>query len=220
MQQQRHKNSGPDAHQSPCAAVLLQRNTLEAMRRQMVQFAAKKLSDPHAAEDVVQEALVGALKNARFFTGGSTVKTWMFAILKNKIVDNLRQRMKLREVQGTLDEHDEYGNSCVACEARSLWSNDAHTPARTDPVEALRLRQFWEMFEQCLQTLPPQQSTVFVLREVIELDASEICNSVGITTTHLHVMLHRARRKLRTCVQSEWHNRPVENTACTPPSRC
>lgn len=54
---------------------------LEQIRRQMLKFATLQLSDAHLAEDVVQEALVGALKNARSFGGRAALKSWVFAIL-------------------------------------------------------------------------------------------------------------------------------------------
>ena len=67
---------------------------LEQIRRQMLKFATLQLSDSHLAEDVVQEALVGALKNARSFGGRSALKSWVFAILKNKIADALRHSIE------------------------------------------------------------------------------------------------------------------------------
>lgn len=51
----------------------------------MLKFAILQLSDPVVAEDAVQEALAGALKNVSTFAGQAAIKTWVFAILKNKI---------------------------------------------------------------------------------------------------------------------------------------
>ncbi len=62
---------------------------LQGLRQQMLRFASSQLSDASLAEDVVQEALIGALKNARSFGGRAALKTWVFAILKNKIADAL-----------------------------------------------------------------------------------------------------------------------------------
>ena len=58
---------------------------LETLRQQMLKFANLQISDTHLAEDAVQEALIGALKKADSFGGRSAFKTWVFAILKNKI---------------------------------------------------------------------------------------------------------------------------------------
>ncbi|MCY1367808.1 RNA polymerase sigma-70 factor [compost metagenome] len=60
------------------------------------------------------------------------------------------------------------------------------------------------MFELCLEGLPGQQGRVFMMREYIGLDAREICAEVGITSTNLNVMLHRARLRLRECLENRW----------------
>ena len=63
---------------------------LDSLRRQMLSFARLQLDDEHLAEDAVQEALAGALKNASSFSRQSTLKTWVFSILRKKIADVLR----------------------------------------------------------------------------------------------------------------------------------
>lgn len=51
------------------AAILSDTAFLNDLRRQMIKFATLQLSNSHAAEDAVQEALMGALKNAKSFAG-------------------------------------------------------------------------------------------------------------------------------------------------------
>ncbi len=70
---------------------------LGELRRQMLKFATLQLNNPDLAEDAVQEALIGAIKNASSFARKAAFKTWVFAILKNKIADTLRQRHRLVE---------------------------------------------------------------------------------------------------------------------------
>lgn len=50
---------------------------LESLRRQMLRFATLQLSDANLAEDAVQEALIGALRNAHSFGGRAALKTWV-----------------------------------------------------------------------------------------------------------------------------------------------
>ncbi|MFZ2662825.1 MAG: sigma-70 family RNA polymerase sigma factor, partial [Rhodoferax sp.] len=76
-------------------SVLADTAFLNDLRRQMIKFASLQLSNSHAAEDAVQEALMGALKNAKSFAGRAALKTWVFAILRNKIADSLRQKMRM-----------------------------------------------------------------------------------------------------------------------------
>lgn len=61
-----------------------------AVRRDMLKFAQLQLRDAALAEDAVQEALLAALAGGRSFAGRSALKTWVFSILRNKIVDLIR----------------------------------------------------------------------------------------------------------------------------------
>ena len=73
-------------------------------------------------------------------------------------------------------------------------------------------KQFWRVFEACLDHLPPNTGRVFMMREFLGFDTEEICAQLSITSTNLHVILHRARHKLRGCMEMGW-GRPGE-TAC------
>lgn len=73
--------------------------SISAIRRDMLRFARLQLRDSGAAEDMVQEALMAAMTGAKRFAGRSAFKTWMFAILRNKIVDHIRASS--REICGS-----------------------------------------------------------------------------------------------------------------------
>ena len=179
---------------------------LEDLRLQMLKYANLQLQDPQLAEDAVQEALVGALQNAGAFGGRAALKTWVFAILKNKIADALRQRQRLIAASNLLHA-DEDGEEDVSTlfDRNGHWHR-AETPSDwSDPEESFRDKQFWAVFEACLNGLPPRCARVFMMREFVELDTDEICAVVGITVSNLHVLLHRARLRLRKCLGNKWH---------------
>lgn len=67
---------------------------LADLRQQMLKFALLQLRDNAAAEDAVQDALMGAMKNAEQFTGKAAFKSWVFAILKHKIIDGIRGKSR------------------------------------------------------------------------------------------------------------------------------
>ncbi len=67
---------------------------LVVLRRQMHKFALLQLADTESAEDAVREVLMSALKNQASFKSRASLKTWVFAILKNKIADILRQNKR------------------------------------------------------------------------------------------------------------------------------
>lgn len=187
-----------------CSALLADSGFIENLRRQMLKFATLQLSDANAAEDAVQEALIGALKNARSFAGRAALKTWVFAILKHKIADILRQKQRTVDASSLLREDQEDEDFSQLFDQRGFWQAEQRPAAWPHPEEALRAGEFWQVFEACLEKLPGKQARVFMMREFVELDAREICEAVGVSTSNLHVLLHRARLRLRECLANGW----------------
>jgi RNA polymerase sigma-70 factor (ECF subfamily) len=174
------------------------------LRRQMLRFASLQLGDEHLAEDAVQEALIGALKNVDSFDGRAAFKTWVYAILKNKITDTLRHKQRHVSASSLLHDTDEDDDYADFFDDRGHW-HDHETPAAwAHPESSLQQNQFWEVFEACLEHLPEQQARVYMMREMIELESAEICEVVAISLSNLNVMLHRARLRLRECLEDSW----------------
>jgi len=174
------------------------------LRERMLKFASLQLADAGLAEDAVQEALAGALRNAKAFAGRSAFRTWVFAILRNKIADQIR--FKRRQSQliamplGNFPDEDEPRYF----DAKGHWAPENRPSDWGNPEVELLGKDFWRVFEACLDHLPPDQGRVFMMREFVEMETSEICAEVGITTTNLHVLMHRARLRLRNCLEGHW----------------
>ena len=191
-------------HDLPEISVLTDTAFLNELRRQMLKFATLQLSDSHLAEDAVQEALMGALKNAKSFAGRAALKTWVFAILKNKIADVLRQKQRLVDASSLLREDEEKEDFSELFDQKGFWQKDERPANWGNPQDSLHQNQFWKVFEICLEGLPGHQARVFMMKEFVELDSQEICATVGISTSNLNVMLHRSRLRLRECLENNW----------------
>ncbi|MES2888219.1 MAG: sigma factor, partial [Pseudomonadota bacterium] len=61
-------------------------------RSALIRFAQRKLQDPALAEDVVHDVFEAVLSGRAAFAGRSLLRSWLTGILKNKIVDLIRQR--------------------------------------------------------------------------------------------------------------------------------
>lgn len=195
----------PDvANQSSQRAWMHDSAYLSDLRRQMMRFATLQLSDAHLAEDAVQEALIGAMKNTQKFAGRAAFKTWVFAILKNKIADTLRQRHRMVDAGQFLSPDGEEDDSGDLFDRKGFWQLDERPQAWAHPETAIKNDEFWRVFETCLQRLPGHQARVFMMREFVDLDSKEICTSLDISMSNLNVMLHRARLHLRKCLENRW----------------
>ena len=177
---------------------------LVTLRSQMLKFATLQLGDSHQAEDAVQEALAGALKNAKSFAGKAALKTWVFAILKNKIADILRHRQRQLNRTSQLHQDDEGEDFAMLFDHKGHWQAEEKPQDWGNPETMFRQQQFWQVFEACLDGLPPQQARIFMMREFVGLESEEICIAVSISTSNLFVMLHRARLRLAKCLEHKW----------------
>lgn len=178
---------------------------LASLRRDMIAFARMQLRDAALAEDAVQEALAAALDGVERFSGASAMKTWVFGILRNKIVDGIRQQARSTPASAFVaaDEGLDQAFETLFKE-NAHWHPAVRPTAWGDPEETLREKGFWTAFETCLEHLPANTARVFMMREVMELDTAEICAELEISAGNCHVILHRARAALRGCLEQVW----------------
>lgn len=175
------------------------------LRGYLLRYARLQLRNEAWAEDAVSETLLAALARPQSFAQRSQLKTWLVGILKHKLVDSLRSRR--REVC-LPDGADGGGDELDAL----MFQADGHfvTPPSDwgDPERALASRQFFEVLETCAEKLPPAMARVFMMREWLEMESDEICRELGLTATNLYVQLHRARLRLRECLELRWFAAP------------
>jgi len=174
---------------------------LESLRPYLLRYALLQLRDRDSAEDVVQETILAALEGRARFAGQSTAKTWLTGILKHKIIDLLRRRQREEPLVTNED-----GSEADAVDA--MFQADGHwltTPADWgNPARALEDKRFREAFALCTKAMPVRNARVFMMREVLDMSSSEICEALDITPANLWVMLHRARLSLRACIEIKW----------------
>jgi RNA polymerase sigma-70 factor (ECF subfamily) len=177
---------------------------IEAHRPYLMRYALLQLRDVTAAEDAVQETLLAALQAGSRYAGKSTVRTWLTGILKHKIIDHVRRQSR----ETPLEEDRELRVDPDADAANTLFTEDGHWQEFPSdwgaPDRSFESKQFWEVFEMCVQVMPARTARVFVMREVLELSTEEICKELAITTTNCWVLLHRARLALRACLEHKW----------------
>jgi len=165
----------------------------------MYQYALARLRDQAKAEDAVQESLLAALSALDRFRGEAAERTWLFGILKHKILDQYRR--DAREVPiGDEEEADALINQTF--DSGGSWR--VRPVAWQDPGRDLERDEFWAMFERCLDGLPQTLAATVRLVEIDELDSDETCKALGISATNLGVRLHRARLRLRECIERSW----------------
>lgn len=170
----------------------------------LYRYAFLRLRDRDAAEDLVQETLVAALGARKKFAGQSSERTWLIGILKHKIADHWRRVARTAPIEALpdADDPDELLERFFDPSNRNHWR--VRPPAWSDPDGALEDKQFWRALADCIGALPPAQAQAFSLTEFDGLDGAETCKVLGVAPTNLWVMLHRARLRLRQCLENNW----------------
>lgn len=168
----------------------------------LYRFAYLRTRNESLAEDLVQETLLAAFCAKDRFAGASSERTWLIAILKNKLVDHRRRGGRETPLPDEADEiealFDQHGH----------WLSRPRDWGR--PHETLENQQFWRVLTDCLAALPGRLGEGFVLREIEGLSADEVCKILALTPSNLWVSLHRARMRLRLCLETQWFGREPE----------
>ena len=160
-------------------------------------FALARVNKREIAEDLVQETFLAAVQSQERFKGQSSEKTWLFGILKHKIVDHYRKNkatVLAQDLSNGSDNLDGFFNAKGGWQIRPQhWS--------ANPGKSQEVKEALDHFYQCLSGLPQRTADVFVYREIDGLNTDEICKLLGITPANCWVILYRARMLLRKCLE-------------------
>jgi len=165
----------------------------------LFRFALFRLSNEETARDMVQETLIAAWKAKKNFRGDSSLRTWLVGIMKHKITDLIRKEIRGRKLSDALENDP----TSSMFDKNDSWSKPVQG-WDDDPEHLYSNQQFLRTLQNCVSALPEQHRHVFTLRELNGEDTESVCNSCGISSTNLHVIMHRARLALRQCLEKNW----------------
>ncbi len=175
------------------------------LRDYLLKFSRLQLRNEAWAEDVVSETLLAALSKPQSFGNRSQLKTWLVGILKHKVIDALRQHG--REVCTSDNLHDSREDPLDYIGFKADGHFNEPPADWGNPEQQVSSRQFFEVLEACTQQLPAVQGRLFLMREWLELSSEDICKELQLTPTNLYVQLHRARLRLRECLELNWYGK-------------
>ena len=165
---------------------------------ELYRYALARVPTADAAEELVQETLLSALTAAANFRGEASERTWLFVILKRKLIDFYRRQA--RHTQVSLDDDDP--NDATFFEATNgHWRAEQQPVAWESADGELEQQELRQALHRCQQKLPAQQKAVFALRFLEEQTAEEICQELGLTSANYWVLIHRAKLHLRRCLE-------------------
>lgn len=171
---------------------------VELYTKDLYSYTQSKISNQQAVEDIVQNTFLAALESYRKFERESNPKTWLFAILKNKIADFLRSKYKEANINIALNPLE------ICFDENGAWE-ECHRPKNWHIEEqVLDNPEFMQVLRSCLDNLPSKWSSAIQLKYLHEQSSQNICNDLNISMVNYWQMIHRAKVMLRLCVESNW----------------
>lgn len=164
-------------------------------------YARTRIDDNELASDLVQETFLAALVGWEKFDRRSSEKTWLTAILKNKIFDAYRKKSNSLQKQTiSIDgaDTDEF------FEENGHWKEGRYPESFGIENVALENKEFDGILKSCLKKLPALWKSVFTMKHIDEESSENICARLEITPSNFWVISHRAKVSLRDCLQRNW----------------
>ncbi|HOE35140.1 MAG: sigma-70 family RNA polymerase sigma factor [Chloroflexi bacterium] len=170
---------------------------LDAFNRLVLQYqdaaynaAFRILSDPAAAEDATQEAVISMYRKLNTYRGGS-FKSWFLRIVTNACYDELRRRQRRPSVP--LEPENDEGE---LVDSPSWMEDDA-----PGPEEAASAKELEDAIQHCLADLEEKFRVVMVLVDIAGEDYESVCAIINRPMGTVKSRLARARQKMQDCLR-------------------
>ncbi len=162
-------------------------------------WAYKKTKNKHIAQDIVQDTFLAALQQIENFSHRSHPKTWLFAILNNKIADVYRKRKHIAVFETENDPQ----------ESSDMFTNDGMWKPEYLPAEwygesnLFDNPEFIDVWEQCLQRLPEKWLTTVEITYFEKKYAQDEPKET-LSKSNYWQILYKSRLQLRKCLELHW----------------
>jgi RNA polymerase sigma-70 factor (ECF subfamily) len=168
----------------------------------MVRFARTMLP-ASVVEDVVQETWIAVLKGIERFEGRATLRTWIYAVLRNKArrALGIEIRRRDREEAELSDEIDPLAGRLHPAGHPDAGHWSVPPSIRFIPEERAAVSELREKVREALDRLPERQRQVVLLRDVEGFSADEVCELLDVDPGNQRILLHRGRGKLRAYLE-------------------
>jgi RNA polymerase sigma-70 factor (ECF subfamily) len=148
-------------------------------------------------EDIVQETWLAVIQGLHRFQGRPPLRAWIFGILVRHAETLAAREARRSEVALNRDDGVTSGEWVMGAGRVGLWEESPVAWDYEDPARGVQNREVLEIVQRALVDLPEKQRRVVLLRDVEDVDSVDICSILGIRETHLRVLLHRGRARIR-----------------------
>ena len=185
----------------PAGHQLNPHNWVKAYADYLYMYTITRIRNEEQARDLVQETFLAGLQSMHNFAGKSSERTWLTAILKNKIIDVYRKNssgLKVQEITEVKAEEDFF-------QKEGHWKKE-HWPQRfgMDDHDPFAKKELNQVLQRCMQKLPALWLSVFTMKHLDDETTDFVCAELRISQANFWVIVHRAKLNLRACLQKNW----------------
>lgn len=163
----------------------------------LFRYARLRVSGGTDCEELVQETFLAALKGKENFKGQCEFATWLVGILKHKMMDHFRRQKR--------DQTAPLPDDTMVEGMFNRFGKWKKFPRRwyIDPQDSTMESEVLPALQRCLEALPESQRQAFALSVMDDQKSEEVCKTLEVSATNLYVLLHRARLRLRDCLEKK-----------------
>jgi RNA polymerase sigma-70 factor, ECF subfamily len=161
----------------------------------MLRLARSMVDDEAVAEEAVQDTWMSVVKGIERFEARSSLKTWLFRILVNRVRSAHAGESRRRANRGPSVDPAFFDSSGQWISPVVAWDDEVDDRVMAASVApALRT---------ALDRLPSRQRAVVLLRDVEGLSSEEASDVLGVGSGNQRVLLHRGRAGLREMLTAQ-----------------
>jgi len=167
-------------------------------------FAMMRTKDDAVTKDLIQDTFYSAIQNKDNFKGNSSEKTWLSAILKNKIYDYYRKNQNKISYNEYIEkiesgfESSHYDSSNVF-----RWKEMIVPNYFSEDESVAASEEFLNQMETCLNKLPDKIRKIFISKYVDEVDTKVICKDFALSSSNYWIIIYRAKVMIRECLEKK-----------------
>jgi RNA polymerase sigma-70 factor, ECF subfamily len=144
-------------------------------RHEVSRIVQKVLGLNPELEDVVQDVFIEVFRSIDKYKGQAKITTWLYRVCVNVALQKIRRQRRRPEGYQSLEED---------------------LPTHETPHRLMERKEAAQRLYLFLDTIPPKKRVVFILHEILGLDAKEIAEVVCTNVLTVRTRLHYARKEV------------------------
>ncbi len=169
----------------------------------LLNYALLRIPERDIARDLVQDTFVSALNTVDTFRGEASEKSWLFLILRSRILDYYKKKKEV--IQSDLQGQDADDADDDFFDEKGFWLPDKR-PQDWSTDRAIASKEFMQVLDGCLKRLKAKQRDAFAMKYLEDLETEEICKELSVSSSNYWILIHRAKLQLRSCLEQTWLN--------------